>query len=74
MIEPFLINCNNNNRKNALKRSLLRLLGIISVCILFAICLILTKSFNDFINYAVLGIKTFNNYLGYENVLGSERN
>lgn len=72
MIEPFLINCNNNNRKNALKRSLLRLLGIISVCILFAICLILTKSFNDFINYAVLGIKTFNNYLGYENVLGSE--
>ena len=72
MIEPFLINCNNNNRKIALKRSLLRLLGIISVCILFAICLILTKSFNDFINYAVLGIKTFNNYLGYENVLGSE--
>ena len=72
MIEPFLINCNNNNRKSALKRSLLRLLGIISVCILFAICLILTKSFNDFINYAVLGIKTFNNYLGYENVLGSE--
>lgn len=72
MIEPFLINCNNNNRKNALKRSLLRLLGIISVCILFAIYLILTKSFNDFINYAVLGIKTFNNYLGYENVLGSE--
>ena len=72
MIEPFLINCNNNNRKNALKRSLLRLLGIISVCILFAIYLILTKSFNDFVNYAVLGIKTFNNYLGYENVLGSE--
>ena len=72
MIEPFLINCNNNNRKSALKRSLLRLLGIISVCILFAIYLILTKSFNDFINYAVLGIKTFNNYLGYENVLGSE--
>lgn len=72
IIEPFLINCNNNNRKNALKRSLLRLLGIISVCILFAIYLILTKSFNDFINYAVLGIKTFNNYLGYENVLGSE--
>ena len=72
MIEPFLINCNNNNRKNALKRSLLRLLGIISVCILFAIYLFLTKSFNDFINYAVLGIKTFNNYLGYENVLGSE--
>ena len=72
MIEPFLINCNNNNRKSALKRSLLRLLGIISVCILFAIYLILTKSFNDFVNYAVLGIKTFNNYLGYENVLGSE--
>ena len=72
MVEPFLINCNKNNRKIALKKFFFRLLGIISVCLLFLVYLILTKSFNDFINYAVLGIKTFKNYVGYSDLLISD--
>lgn len=52
--------------KGQLKIALTRSLGIFIPIFIFSIYLILTKSYMDFINYAVLGIATFTNKISYK--------
>ena len=59
---------NENLRKN-INNILFRLLGMaipISAFILYLLC---TRSFSDFIDYAILGIKTFSNKIEYKYLL-----
>ena len=75
VISPIIIGlCENNkvkvNKENKVNKEvintvLLRILGISIPGILFVIYLLITNSFLDFINYAVLGIKTFSNSITY---------
>lgn len=52
--------------KGQLKIALTRSLGIFIPIFIFCIYLILTQSYMDFINYAVLGISTFTNKIPYK--------
>lgn len=52
--------------KGQLKIALTRSLGIFIPIFIFCIYLILTQSYMDFINYAVLGIATFTNKIPYK--------
>lgn len=58
------------NFKEFLKIALTRLLGIILPVLLFMIYLIITKSFEGFISYCILGIKEFKNAIEYKTLLG----
>lgn len=57
--------------KNLLKELLARFLGVLITLIVFLIYLTITKSFNDFVSYCFLGIKTFSNKISYKNLLKS---
>ena len=51
--------------KQYLKNLVWRVIGIAIPCSVFAIFLLVTGSLQEFIGYAVLGIKTFNNSISY---------
>lgn len=64
---------NSEEFKQYLKVSFTRILGIlIPGCILLTYLLI-SGSFTDFLNYAVLGIKTFSNKIKYSNLLQNDK-
>ena len=64
---------NKKNFKNCIKSILIRITGIIIPVVIMFIYLLSTKSFNEFINYAILGINTFDNKVKYINLITSER-
>ena len=64
IIIPFITQ-QDKSIKEKLKITLKRILGISIPCVLFLVYLLITKSLLDFINYAVLGIKTFTNSITY---------
>lgn len=68
---PIFIIRNKIDFKNYLKNISFRILGIIVLIILFFIYLICTNSFYYFIDYAILGIKTFSNSIPYRSLLNS---
>lgn len=55
--------------KEFLKIAITRFLGVIIPVIVFFIYLIINGAVNDFINYAILGIRTFSNKISYSNLL-----
>lgn len=57
--------------KMYLKEILYRAIGIFVPIFVFAIYLLITKSFGDFISYSVLGITTFTNKIPYSYLLKS---
>lgn len=58
--------------KEQLKNVAFRILGILIPIFVFFIYLIYTKSFNNFIDYAILGIKTFSNTIEYKSLIESK--
>lgn len=58
--------------KEQLKNILFRIVGILIPIFIFLIYLLCTKSFNDFIDYAILGIKTFSNTIEYRSLVESK--
>lgn len=57
------------NLKKYLKNLLIRIFGIVIPIFIFALYLIISNSLTDFINYAVLGLKTFSNKISYNSLL-----
>ena len=51
--------------KKYIKASLIKIISLISVFAIFIIYLLATNSFKDFIDYAILGIRTFSNSIPY---------
>ena len=64
----LLVVKNKEELKECLKIVLSRMLGILIPVLIFSVYLIITKSFISFINYAILGISTFNNHISYMNL------
>ena len=61
-----------NDIRKELKNILFRILGIAIPITIFIIYLLCTNSLTDFIDYAILGIKTFSNKIEYKNLIESE--
>ena len=64
---------NKNQFVDYLKIALKRIIGILIPIVILAIYLILTGAMQEFINYAILGIKTFSNKIPYSRLLQDER-
>jgi len=54
-----------------LKTAMNRLIGAFIPSLMFLIFLAVTKSYDDFISYAILGIRTFTNSIPYRNLIQS---
>lgn len=76
LIYVLLINLlfirNKDDWKVYLKTAMNRLIGAFIPSLMFLIFLVVTKSYNDFISYAILGIRTFTNSIPYRNLIQSE--
>lgn len=55
--------------KNELRKVVIRILGVIVPVIVFSIYLSLNNLWKEFIDYTILGIKTFSNKISYTNLL-----
>lgn len=64
---------NKEQFREYIKIALTRILGIILPIIILIIYLIVTGAISEFINYAVLGIKTFSNKISYFGLLESDK-
>lgn len=64
---------NKEDFKQYLKIAFTRILGILFPFLILVIYLLATGALQDFINYAVLGIKTFSNKIEYRNLLGNDK-
>ena len=60
VLKPLLF-----NKDNKIKDIIYRIIGIFIPCLIFLIYLLLSNTFDDFMNYAVLGVKDFNNNYSY---------
>ena len=49
-----------------IKASIVKIISILSVVMIFFLYLLITNSITDFINYAILGIRTFTNKIEYK--------
>lgn len=63
---------NKDDWKVYLKTAIERLIGAFIPLLMFLIFLVVTKSYNDFISYAILGIRTFTNSIPYRNLIQSK--
>ena len=63
---------NKEQIKSYLKMIVARIAGILIPCILMMMYIVFTGALNEFINYAVLGIKTFSNKIAYMGLFQSE--
>jgi len=63
---------NKDNWKVYLKTAIERLIGAFIPLLMFLIFLVVTKSYNDFVSYAILGIRTFTNSIPYRNLIQSK--
>ena len=64
---------NKEDFKEYLKSFGMRVLGIIIPITIFVLYLIISKSFKDFLDYAVFGISTFNNKIKYSRLFYNEK-
>ena len=64
---------NKEQFKEYIKIALTRIIGLLLPVIIFIIYLICNNAVTDFINYAILGIKTFSNKISYETLLISDK-
>ena len=75
LIYVLLINLlfirNKDDWKVYLKTAMNRLIGAFIPSLMFLIFLVVTKSYDDFISYAILGIRTFTNSIPYRNLIQS---
>ena len=72
IIVPLLF-MKKENKKEIFKDILYRILGMIIPIAIFVIYLLISNSFKDFIDYAILGIKSFDNSVSYKDlVMGSK--
>lgn len=62
---------NKDDWKVYLKTAINRLIGAFIPSLMFLIFLVVTKSYDDFISYAILGIRTFTNSIPYRNLIQS---
>ena len=60
---------NKDDWKVYLKTAMNRLIGAFIPSLMFLIFLAVTKSYDDFISYAILGIRTFTNSIPYRNLI-----
>ena len=65
MIYKLLFVENKEQFKEYIKSAGTRILGILIPVIFMTVYLLVTNSLIDFINYAILGIKTFSNKIAY---------
>ena len=72
ILYPILFIKNKIYFKNYLKTTVIKILGILIPIIFLMIYLILNNAFFDFIDYTILGIKTFTNSIPYTNLIHSE--
>lgn len=63
---------NKEQFREYIKSAITRIIGILLPAILVLIYLITTNSLTDFINYAILGIKTFSNKIAYTELLHND--
>ena len=59
--------------KEYVKIAITRIIGILIPTLIFIVYLIVTHSLVDFINYAVLGIKTFSNRISYMSLFSNSK-
>ena len=71
IIYPIFFIKNKIDFKNYLKIFFMRILGILIPIILFIIYLFINNAFYAFIDYCILGIKTFSNSIPYTNLISS---
>lgn len=64
---------NKEQFKEYLKIALTRIIGILLPVIILIIYLICNNALGDFINYAILGIKTFSNKISYVTLFASDK-
>ncbi len=68
-----ILNVSNKKEvKEFIKILFTRLLGVLIPVIILFIYLILTGALNSFIDYCILGVKTFSNHIPYTKLLNSE--
>ena len=59
--------------KEYVKTAITRIIGILIPTLIFIVYLIVTHSLVDFINYAILGIKTFSNKINYISLFSNDK-
>ena len=59
--------------KEYVKIAITRIIGILIPTLIFIVYLIVTHSLVDFINYAILGIKTFSNKINYISLFSNDK-
>lgn len=72
IIYPILFIKNKVDLKNYFKMSILKIIGILIPIILLVIYLIFNNALYDFIDYTILGIKTFQNSIPYTYLINSQ--
>ena len=66
VICPILEVRTKQELKTVMHKILVRILGVAIPCFILLIYLLATNSLKDFINYAIQGISTFDNYIPYD--------
>ena len=61
------------NARKYFRNLLIRILGIFITIFIFALYLIISNSLSDFIDYAVLGLKTFSNKIPYRSLFENNK-
>lgn len=72
VIFPIFTFHNKIDFKAYLKTSMIKIFGMLVPIILLIIYLIYTNAFADFIDYTILGIKTFSNSISYNTLISSQ--
>ena len=73
ILHKLLLAKSKEDFKSVLKIIAARGAGVIIPALLFILYLIINNIWADFINYAILGIATFSNYIPYMNLLKDEK-
>ena len=68
MIKLLFYKYNKENKKECAKSIMYRIIGILIPVLIFLVYLLITDSFSEFINYAILGISEFKNNVSYANL------
>lgn len=72
LITQLLFVNSKESFKQYIKNALVRIIGMLIPCIIFLGFLIVSGSFKYFVNYALLGIKTFSNSISYMGLIKGE--
>ena len=72
IVKPLIELIFEDKKTVKVKSVLLRILGVSLPVIILIIYLLINNAFSDFINYAILGIKEFNNYISYKKLLEND--